>query len=93
MDDNINFDFTKLYTEINHYENEMYHDSPLKNTNECKYLTPVEFSKAFHTDNISLSMLYILYRVCKWMIILTLTLQNYTLKLIITKMKCIMTHL
>ena len=37
MDDNIdidlmqangNFDFTKLYTEINHYEDEMYHDSP-----------------------------------------------------------------
>ena len=28
-------------------------------TNECKYLTPVEFSKAFQSDNISLSMLYI----------------------------------
>ena len=39
MDDNINidliqtngnFDFTKLYTDINHYEDEMYHDTPLK---------------------------------------------------------------
>ena len=35
----------------------MYHDS--KNTNECKYLAPVEFSKAFQSDNISLSMLCI----------------------------------
>ena len=50
---NGNFDFTKLYTEINHYEDEMYHDSSLK------YLTPVEFSKAFQSDNISLSMLCI----------------------------------
>ena len=64
MDDNINIDliqtngnvnFTKLYTEINHYEDEMYHDSLFKtNTNECKYLTPVEFSKAFQSDNISM---------------------------------------
>ena len=37
MDDNINidriqangnFDFTNLYTEVNHYKNEIYHDYP-----------------------------------------------------------------
>ena len=57
---NGNFDFTKLYPEINCYVDEMYHNSPLKiNINECKYLTAVEFSKAFQSDNISLSMLCI----------------------------------
>ena len=30
---------------------------PFLNTNECKYFTLVEFSKAFQRDNISLSML------------------------------------
>ena len=59
MDDNINihliqthgnFEFTKLYTEINHYEDEKYHYTPFKKTNECKYLTAVEFSKVFQSD-------------------------------------------
>ena len=69
MDDNINldriqtngnFDFANLYTENNYNEDDIYNDSPLSlNLNECKYLTTVEFSKAFQSDNVSLSMLCI----------------------------------
>ena len=69
MDDNINldriqtngnFDFANLYTEINYNEDNIYNDSPLSlNPNECKYLTTVEFSNAFQSDKVSLSMLCI----------------------------------
>ena len=69
MDDNINldriqtngnFDFANLYTEINYNEDDIYNDSPLSlNPNECKYLTTVEFSNAFQSDKVSLSMLCI----------------------------------
>ena len=69
MDDNINldriqtngnFDFANVYTEINYIEDDINNDSPLSlNPNECKYLTTVEFSNAFQSDKVSLSMLYI----------------------------------
>ena len=72
MDDNISFDriqtneifdFKKLYNEINHNEDDRYSDSPFSlHTNDCKYFTPFEFSKVFHSDKISLSMFSINWR-------------------------------
>ena len=57
---NGNFDFANLYTAINDNEDDIYNDSPLSlNPNECKNLTTVEFSNAFQSDKVSLSMLCI----------------------------------
>ncbi len=54
---NKTYNFTTLYNDSKHTENEMYNDSPFSlNTSKCKYFTSVEFSKYVKPETVSISM-------------------------------------
>ena len=58
-----NYDLKKIYNETKYYEDETYNDSPFSlNTNDFKYISSVEFFKAFKPGNISLSVFCINHR-------------------------------